>query len=201
VKKFGGKNLRGKFWREYFGVKFWRNFGGKNLKGEFWREYFGVKFWGIFWGGGGDFGEKFIFIFIFLFFYFFLGGGGHLEGKDHYACYNNVIGRVSICIILCSQREWMASSDKKYFVSETSTNCSPTSSVGTRKCDRNVCKANEASYFSASQNFDHSASNFIQHVPHESPESDYFEGTDDEEDEYDGDKSIQEFNNNENSKM
>jgi hypothetical protein len=68
------------------------NFGGKNLRG---------KFWGKFWGkilGGGNFGGKFFF------FFFFLGGGGggDLEGKDHYASYNNVIGRVSICIILCS---------------------------------------------------------------------------------------------------
>jgi hypothetical protein len=93
----------------------------------------------------------------------------------------------------------MASSDKEDFISETSTNCSHTSSVGTRKCDRNVCNANEASYFSASQNFDHSASNFIQHVPHESPKSEDFEGTDDEEEEYDGDKSIQQFNSNENN--
>jgi hypothetical protein len=55
----------------------------------------------------------------------------------------------------------------------------------------NVCNANEASYFSASHNFDHSARIFIQHVPHESPKSKDFEGTDDEEEEYDGDKSIQ----------
>jgi hypothetical protein len=63
----------------------------------------------------------------------------------------------------------MASSDKEDFISKTSTNCSHTSSVGTKKCDRNACNANEASYFSASQKFDHSASNFIRHVPHESP--------------------------------
>jgi hypothetical protein len=93
----------------------------------------------------------------------------------------------------------MASSDKEDFISETSTNCSHTSSVGTRKCDGNACNANEASYFSASQKFDHSASNFIQHVPHESPKSEDFEGTDDEEEEYDGDKSIQQFNSNENN--
>ena len=57
----------------------------------------------------------------------------------------------------------MASSDKEDFISETSTNCSHTSYVGTMKCNRNVFNENEASYFSASQNFDHSASNFIQH--------------------------------------
>jgi hypothetical protein len=41
----------------------------------------------------------------------------------------------------------MASSDKEDFISETSANCSHTSFVGTRKCDRNVCNANEALYF------------------------------------------------------
>jgi hypothetical protein len=41
-------------------------------------------------GGGGGFWRE-----IFL-------GGGDLEGKDHYASYNNFIGRMSICIILCS---------------------------------------------------------------------------------------------------
>jgi hypothetical protein len=46
------------------------NFGGKNLRGKFWREYF--------------------------------GGGGILEGKIHSVSYNIVIGRVNICIILCS---------------------------------------------------------------------------------------------------
>jgi hypothetical protein len=129
---------------------------------------------------------------------FFLGGG-NLEGKDHYACYNNVIGRVSICIILCSPREGMASSDKEDFISETSTNCSHTSYVGTRKFHSNVCDENEASYFSASHNFDNGASNFIQHVPHESPNSEDFEGTNDEEEEYDGDKSSERFNSNENN--
>jgi hypothetical protein len=63
----------------------------------------------------------------------------------------------------------MTSSDKEDFISERSKNCSNTSYVGTRKCDRNSCNANEASYFSASQKFDHRESNFIQHVPHESP--------------------------------
>jgi hypothetical protein len=134
------------------------------LRGKFWRERFGGKL------------------------YLFLGGG-HLEGKDHYARYNNVIGRVSICIILCSQREAMASSDKEDFISETSTNCSHTFSVRTRKFHRSVYNANEASYFSASHNFDHSARNFIQHVPHESPKSKDFQGTNDEEEEYYGDKS------------
>ena len=85
----------------------------------------------------------------------------------------------------------MASSDKEDFIYETLTNCLHTSSVGTRKCDMNLCNANETSYFSASQNFDHSASNFIQHVPHESPKSEEFEGNGDEEEEYDGDKSSQ----------
>jgi hypothetical protein len=157
---------------------------------------------GTFWGEilGNILGEKFqreiIYIYI-----FFLGGGGggHLEGKDHYACYNNVIGRVNISIILCSHREGMASLDKKDFIFETSTNCSHTSSVGTRKSHRNVCNENEASHFSTSHNFDHGASNFIQHVPHESPKSEDFEGTDDEEEEYDGDKSSQQFNNNANN--
>ena len=58
---------------------------------------------------------------------------------------------------------------------------------------------NKASYFSASHNFDHSESNCIQHVPHESPKSKDFEGIDDEEEEYDGDKSSQQFNSNENN--
>jgi hypothetical protein len=93
----------------------------------------------------------------------------------------------------------MASSDKEDFISETSANCSHTSYVGTRKCHRNVCNANEASYFSASHNFDHSASNFIQHVPHESPKLEDFESTDDEEEEYDSDKSSHRFNSNENN--
>jgi hypothetical protein len=55
------------------------------------------------------------------------------------------------------------------------------------------------SYFSAIHNFDHGTSNFIQHVPHESPKSEDFEGTNDEEEEYDGDKSSQQFNSNENN--
>jgi hypothetical protein len=53
-----------------------------------------------------------------------------LEGKDHYASYNNVIGRVKIYIILCSHREGMASSGKEDFISKTSTNCSHTSLLG-----------------------------------------------------------------------
>ena len=44
--------------------------------------------------------------------------------------------------------------------------------------------------FSASQQFDHSASNIIQHVPHESPKSEDVEGTDDEEEEYDGNVDV-----------
>ena len=64
-----------------------------------------------------------------------------------------------------------------------------TYSVGTRKCDRNICNENKA-YFSASHNFDHIASNFIQNVPHESPKSEDIEGTVDEEEKYDGNKSI-----------
>jgi hypothetical protein len=121
----------------------------------------------------------------------FCGRGEHLEGNAHYACYYNVIGIVIISIILCFEREGMASSNKEKCISETSTNSSHTCSVGTRKCHRNVCNANEASYFSASHNFDLGASNFIQHVPHESPKSEEFEGTGDEEEEYDGDKSSQ----------
>jgi hypothetical protein len=61
------------------------------LEGEFWRDFFFLG------GGGGGRGG---------------GWGVDLEGKDHYASYNNVIGRVNICIILCSEREGMASSDK-----------------------------------------------------------------------------------------
>jgi hypothetical protein len=57
--------------------------------------------------------------------------------------------------------------------------------------NRNACNENEASYFSSSQKFDHSASNCFQHFPHESPKSEDFKGTNDEEEEYDGDKSIQ----------
>ena len=79
-----------------------------------------------------------------------------------------------ISIILCFEREWMASSNKEKCISKTSANSSHTCCVGTRKCHRNVCNANEASYFSASRNFDHSANNFIQHVPHESPKSKEF---------------------------
>jgi hypothetical protein len=146
---------------------------------------------GIFWGGilGGKFWREIIFFW----------GGGAFRGKTHYACYYNVIGTVNISIILCSEREGMASSNKENCISETSTNSSHTSSVGTRKCHRNVCNANEVSYFSVSHNFDHGASNFIQHVPHESPKSEDFEGTDNEEEEYDGDKSSQQFNSNENN--
>jgi hypothetical protein len=51
------------------------NFGGKKLRGKFWREYFGVKFWGIFWRGGGDFGGE-IFEGNYIFF-----GGGEFRGK------------------------------------------------------------------------------------------------------------------------
>jgi hypothetical protein len=141
-------------------------------------EYFGG-------GGGGGFWRKIIF-----------WGRGHLEGKDHYACYNHVIWRVSISIIICSQSEMMASLDKKDFISETSTNYLHPSSVGTTKCHRNVCNENEASYFLASHNFDCGTRNFIQHVPHEIPKSEDFEGTNDEEEEYDGDKSSQQFNSN-----
>ena len=93
----------------------------------------------------------------------------------------------------------MASSDKEDFISKTSTNCSHTSYVGTRKCHRNVCNANEALYFLASHNFDHSASNFIQHDPHGIPKSQDFEGIDDKEEEYDGDQYIQQFNSSENN--
>jgi hypothetical protein len=81
------------------------------------------------------------------YYFFFFWGGGNLEGKSHYACYYNVIGMVSISIILCSQREGMASSNKENCISETSTNSLHTSSVGTRKCDRNVCNANEGIVF------------------------------------------------------
>jgi hypothetical protein len=59
----------------------------------------------------------------------------------------------------------MASLDKEDFISETSTNCSHTSSFGTRKCDGHACNVIEASYFPSSQKFDHSANNTIQHVP------------------------------------
>jgi hypothetical protein len=93
----------------------------------------------------------------------------------------------------------MASSDKEDFISEASTNCPHKTFVGTNKCDGNVCNANEVSDFSASWKFDHSASNLIQHVPQESPKSKDFEGTDDKEEEYDGDQSIQKFNSNENN--
>jgi hypothetical protein len=76
-------------------------FGGKNLRGKFWREYFGVEFWRLFCGGGGILEGNYIFF-----------ARGHLEGKTHYACYNNVIGTMSISIILCFEREGMASSNK-----------------------------------------------------------------------------------------
>jgi hypothetical protein len=39
----------------------------------------------------------------------------------------------------------MALPNKEDFIFETSTNCSHTSSIGTRKCDRNACNENEAS--------------------------------------------------------
>ena len=93
----------------------------------------------------------------------------------------------------------MDSSYKEYFIYETSTNFSHTSSFGTSKCDGNTCNVNEASYFSPSQKFDHSASNVIQHVSQESLKSKDFEGTDNKEEEYDGDQSIQQFNSNENN--
>jgi hypothetical protein len=89
----------------------------------------------------------------------------------------------------------MASSDKEDFISEASTNCLHTSSFGTSKCGGNVCNVNEVSYFSASQKFDHSASNVIQHVPRESPKSKDFDGTNDKQEEYDGDQFVQQFNN------
>jgi hypothetical protein len=85
----------------------------------------------------------------------------------------------------------MASSEKKYFIYETSTSCSHTSSFRTDKCDAKTSNVNENSYFSPSQKFDHSASNDIQHVDQESPKSEEFEGTNDKEEEYDGDHSIQ----------
>jgi hypothetical protein len=94
----------------------------------------------------------------------------------------------------------MASSNKEDFISKASTNCSHTSSFGTRKCDGNSCNVNEASYFSASQKFYHSASNVLQHVPEESPKLEDFEGTNDKEEEYDGDQSIYQFNSIENNK-
>jgi hypothetical protein len=84
----------------------------------------------------------------------------------------------------------LVSLDKEDFISEASTIFSHTSYVGTSKCGGNDCNANEPLYFSASQKFDHSASNVFQHVPQESPKSEEFEGTDDKEEEYDGDQSI-----------
>jgi hypothetical protein len=93
----------------------------------------------------------------------------------------------------------MASSNKDYLIYEASTNCLHTSSFVTIKCDGNACNVNEESYFSASHTFDHSASNFIQHVPQESPKSKDFEGTNDKEDRYDGDQSVQQFNSIENN--
>ena len=54
--------------------------------------------------------------------------------------------------------------------------------------------------FSASQKFDHSASNVIQHVPQEIPKSEDFEGTNNKKEGYDGDQFIQQFNNIENNK-
>jgi hypothetical protein len=54
-------------------------------------EKLGGKFWGIFWGG--NFGGEF---------FFFGGGPGCLERKYNFASYKNVIGRLNICIILCS---------------------------------------------------------------------------------------------------
>jgi hypothetical protein len=93
----------------------------------------------------------------------------------------------------------MASSDKEDFISKVSTNYSHASSVGTSKCDGNACNSNEVSYFSANRKFDHNESYVIQHVTHESPKSEDFEGTSDKENEYDGDQSIQQFNSNENN--
>jgi len=66
-----------------------------------------------------------------------------------------------------------------------------TSSFGTNKCDGNDCNVNEVSYFSTSEKCDHNESNVIQHVPQESPKSKDFESTNDKEEEYDGDQSIQ----------
>jgi hypothetical protein len=60
------------------------DFGGKKLGGENFGEYFvGGILQGILWGKC-------------------FWGGGILERKVHYASYNIVIRRVSICIILCS---------------------------------------------------------------------------------------------------
>jgi hypothetical protein len=81
----------------------------KTIGGKIWREKFeGEILEGIFWGGileiilgGGILEGNYIFF-----------AGGHLEGKTHYACYNNVIGTMSISIILCFEREGMASSNK-----------------------------------------------------------------------------------------
>ena len=76
------------------------------------------------------------------------------------------------------------SSDREDFISGASTSCSHASCSETDKCGGNTSNVNEESYVSPSEKFDHSASNDIEHIDWESPNSEDFEGTNDEREEY-----------------